>query len=352
MSNNIPPPVWETIPKAVRWFNYAYSLPKVLLSSSKVMLGLTHVGKTNKPLVVTSSIAEDFARLWLHFAQKTLDPRQWDFLIIDSAGSMDTAKFPGCAVIRFVNVYHGQKIDIILRRAVSAEIVFLCDDDKYIIRDVMPFIPYLDHPLTPVVSLSPRTGWKFRINGEEFLPMGSYALVLRRSKWIQQDLRLQSPAKATSRHKIFMPATKPQNSYDTADYTNEQLLLHGYKVVTLPDARATLGFDGLSAPKILLMRYGKDYVRNALVQAEHYRPNSTNAAVMRAMYGMVKVEHLYRAIFGEEPRFLSGFSEAELREIIESNSRLDAEQRAITLEYFQKLDSIVHSLLNGVQEPV
>ena len=293
-------PARDTIPRAIRWFSYSYSLPKTWLSTCKVMLGFKKVGTSEKPLVVTSSISEDYARLWLFFAQQALDPRRWDFLTIDSAGDMDSRKFQGCTVVRFLNLYQGRKTDLLLRRLFRAEIVFLCDDDNYILQDVMPFAARLDGPQTPVVSLSPRSWWKFRINGEEFLPMGSYALVLRRSKWLRQGLRLQSPANLTSPYKVFMSGAKPQTGYDTADYANEQLLLGGYTVVTLPETRAILGFDGLRAPRILLLKYGKAYVKEVLLQAEHYRDGSTNGAVMKAKYAIVKLERLCRAIFRED----------------------------------------------------
>ena len=107
------------------------------------------------------------------FAQKVLSPQQWYFLVVDSTGDMRPEQFPQCAVIRFLNLYHGQKVDILLRRLVRAKIVFLCDDDKYILLDVMPFATGLNELQTPVVSLSPRTWWKFHIQGQEFLPMGS-----------------------------------------------------------------------------------------------------------------------------------------------------------------------------------
>jgi len=345
MLNNDVRPLWETTPRAIRWFNYGYSLPKVWRSSCKIMLGLKQIGTPEKPLVITSSISEDYARLWLFFAQQALDPRQWDFLIVDSAGDMDSRKFQSCQVVRFLNLYHGRKIDILLRRLLRAEIVFLCDDDKYILQDVMPFVAHLDDPRTPVVSLSPRLWWKFRIHGKEFLPMGSYALVLNRSKWLGQGLRLQSPADLTSPYKVFSSNAKPQPRYDTADYANEQLLLRGYTVITLPDNQAILGFDGLSAPRILLLRYGKAYVKEALLQAQHYRDGSINGAVMKAMYGIVKMERLYRTIFHEEPRLSSGFSETELCEIVESNTHLDQEQKTKALAYFQRIDAIYQTLM-------
>ena len=344
MSNNITRPLWEAIPRAIRWFNYCYSLPKVAYSSAGIMMGGQKIGCVEKPIAMTCSISEDYARLWLHFAQKALSPQQWDFLIVDSAGEMRPEKFPGCTVIRFVNLYHGQKVDLLFRHLVQSKFVFLCDDDKYILHDVMPFAPYLNEPRTPVVSLSPRSWWKFRIQGQEFLPMGSYALLLNRFEWLQQGLKLQSPAHLASQYKIFPPEVKQQPRYDTADYANEQLLLRGYHVVTLPDAKATLGFDGLSGPRILLIKYGKAYVKEALLQVNHYRQGSSNGSVMRAIYGIVKTECLYRKIFHEEPRFSSEFSEAELCDIVHNNPLLDAAQKTDMLLYFRQIEGICQTL--------
>lgn len=348
MSNSNTRPLWETIPNAIRWFNYRYSLPKVWRSSCAIILGLKRVGTAEKSLVITGSISEDYARVWLFFAQKALDARQWNFVVVDSAGDMDARKFQGCEVVRFVNLYHGQKIDILLRRLLRAKDVFLCDDDKYVQQDVTPFIALLEDPQTLVVSLSPRFWWKFRIDGKEYLPMGSYGIILNSAKWLEHDLRLQSPAKLTSPYRIFMSDAKPQTRYNTADYANEQMLLQGYTVVTLPDSATLLGFDGLSAPRILLIKYGKAYVKEALARAEHYRDGSINGAVLKAMYGIVKFEHLYRTIFQEEPRFVSGFSETELSEVLENNTQLDSDQKTKAMTYFHDIDIVYQRLVDKV----
>jgi len=154
MSHNNIRPVWETTSQAIRWFSYSYSLPNVWLSICKIMLGLKRIGTSEKPLVITGSISEVYARLWLFFAQQALDPRQWGSLNIDSAGDVDSRKSTGCGVVRCLNLYHGREIGILPRHLLRAETVFLCDDDKYILQDVIPFVTYLDDPQTPGVSLS------------------------------------------------------------------------------------------------------------------------------------------------------------------------------------------------------
>jgi len=44
---------------------------------------------------------------------------------------------------------------------------------------------------------------------------------------------------------------------------NEQLLLSGYNVAILSDAEYVLGFKGLSDKRMLLMKCGKTYVKQA-----------------------------------------------------------------------------------------
>lgn len=337
-------PLWIATVKAIRWFNYWYSLPKVGLASLKILAGFTKIGDPAKPIVMTCSISEDYARLWLYFAQKSLGHDAWEFLIVDSAGDMDMSMFKGCRVIRFLNLYHGQKVDILLRKLIQSERIFLCDDDKYIVKDVSPHLENLNAPETPVVSLSPRAWWKFKIGDQEFLPMGSYALMLRRSFFLEHHLRLQSPAGVRSDLKVFPLGVKHQLSYDTADYANEQLLLKGYKVVTIPEQNVILGFDGLSGRRIVLLKYGKEYLKQSLVQAKHYQEGSGFGGAIRSLYGIVKFEQLYQKVFQTLPRFLSGFSEDELYQIVDQNPNATPEQKDGVRAYFHKLDMTYRQL--------
>lgn len=340
-------PIWIATPKAIRWFNYCYSLPKVWWSSIKILAGMHTVGQIEKPLVMTCSISEDYARVWLYFAQKSLPREKWDFLIVDSSGAMDVMKFPGCCVIRFVNVYHGKKVDWLLRKLLQAENIFLCDDDKYILHDVSKQLEFLQDPQSPVISLSPRTWWYYRMNGQEYLPMGSYALMFKKSVFLHHNLHFQSPRHIISSSKHFRAGVKPQAHYDTADYANEQLLRLGYQVITQPDHESLSGFSGLSAPRILLIKYGKTFVKKALLEAKHYKEGSGNGSTMRAMYGIVKLEQLYRAIFAEEPVLSSHFSEQELWDILEQNSNLDESNREEIRTYFHSLEGISQKLLKA-----
>lgn len=339
------PPLWITTPKAIRWFNYCYSLPKVCWPSLRILAGRRKIGEAGRPLALTCSISEDYARLWLYFAQKALPSDRWDFLIVDSVGDMDPAKFEGCHVIRFLNVYHGKKVDLLLRKALQADIIFLCDDDKYILRDAAETFDAFQTPNTPVISLSPRNWWKFRIGGREFLPMGSYALIFKRRLFLEQRLKFESPQGIQSALRVFPPGVKQHRSYDTADYANERLLLAGYNVATFPENDFVLGFDGLSGRRIVLLRYGKEYAKQTLLEAEHYQEASSNATAVKTFYDIVKFERLYQAVFQTPPTFVSGFSEDELRWLVNANVRAPKPQKERVFERFAETEGIYRRLL-------
>jgi hypothetical protein len=346
------PPLWITVPKALRWFNWRYSLPRTWLSSIKILMGLKKVQASSGKVVITCSISEDYARLWVYFAS-TLKHSGWKVVVVDSAGDMTLSKLGDVELIRFANLYHGRKVDVMIKTTITSPIIFLCDDDKFILSDPTdnPIISSaLQNPQVAAVSLSPRRWWWFEIKGEKYLPMGSYAIIFKRDIFIRHRLTFQSPRGLRSRHKVFAEGVKHQLGYDTADYANERLLLLGYNIITLPENDYITGFDGLSAPRILLLRYGKKYVKQALLEATHFREGSINGAVIKGCYGIVKLEKLYRKIFNESLRFVSGFTEEELIDIVQQNPNIDEDQYKKLMLYFKKIDVIEEELYQHVQK--
>lgn len=338
-------PLWIAVPKAIRRFNLYHSLPRVWISTLFTVLGLSKLRlQSSKVLVLTCSISQDYARVWYHFAQKYLPRDHFEFLIVDSSGDFDPTLFSGCNLLRFANFYHGKKIDFLINRYLMSDLIFLCDDDKYPVSNISYLLDQFADPKVAAISLNPRSWYRFRIGEQDYLPMGSYSLIFRRSIFLKHNLRFR-PYKARSPYKVFPPTVKPQPSYDTADFANEKLLLLGYKIITFDDKEFVIGFDGLSAPRILLMKRGKDYTKKALLNARHFKEGSINGAVLRALYGIVKFEKLYIAIFNEPPKFLSGFSEEELVEIVEKHPELGELDKQNLLNYFHRLESIYRRLV-------
>jgi hypothetical protein len=312
-----------------------------------VLSGCWTVRDPDRLVTLTCSISEDYARIWLRFARQALHPDKWHCLIVDSAGDMNAQKLAGASLVRFANLPHGRKCDLMIRHVIGSEGVFVCDDDKYILSEPTSHQAVrlgLQSPEVAAISLSPRRWWRLRLDGREFLPMGSYAVILKRSVLAKHRLTLESPRGLHAACKVFANGAKEQWSYDTADYANERLLSLGYQVLTLENNPIVAGFDGLSLPRLLLRTYGKAYVKEALVAASDYRLGTINGAVMRGAYGIVKVERLYRQIFNECPEFVSGFSEDELREVLKMNPNIGEEPRKSMDQYFGALEATYASL--------
>lgn len=340
---------WSTY-YARRRFTYIHSLPKVAFSTLKVFSGLTKVGCSGKPTVLVFSICEDYARLWYYFARKFLGSEKWEYLIVDCAGDLDPKKFDGCHLIRFINLYHGIKIGLMMKHVITSDIILLSDDDRYLVKEVTADqLNYFQDPNTAAVSLRPRSWWRFNIDGKEYLPMGTYALLFRRSIFLQHQLDFK-PQKQHSTCKVFPPGVKQQMAYDSADYANEQLLKLGYKIVTLTDQEFTLGYDGLGGKFPLMKLTPKPVLQESLLQSKHFKRGSGNGAVIRALYGHLKTEKLYQAIFHEAPKFKLDFSEGELYDIVEQNQKLSEAQRQEVRAYFEKAETTYQTLVTLAQQ--
>ena len=306
-------PLYVSVPKALRRFKLL-SLPKTLLSTLTVFLG-ARKSKSQRNTIFTFSISEDYARVWHHFAVKNLPEGEWNIVIVDCAGDMDKTRFAGAEVVTFANLAHGAKIDVFLKKYLRSEIVFLCDDDKYILSDLSAAVHELDDPHVAAVSLAPRDWYTLRINGQDFLPMGSYALLLKRELFLKHRLSFKNVPQEF-KNRVVAPGVKRPFGYDCGDYANEKLLELGYTIVTGRYRDCVLGFDGLSAPRIFLMRYGKQFALESLVAAAHFKKGSLNGVMARTLYGIVKFEELYRRMFQKDPTFVSGLTTADLRAVI------------------------------------
>lgn len=341
-------PLWLTTPMALRRFNYGTSLPRTFFSSAVILLGLKRL-YTNKVVVLTTSISQDYARLWYYYAKKSLPKEHFEFVIVDSSGEFKSRYFEGAKLVRFVNFYHGKKVDILIRKFIYSDYIFLCDDDKYIIKanELLSLLSQFTDPKVAVISLAPRRWWYFELDGKIYLPMGSYAIILNRKVFLKHNLRLESPRGHCPYKRFVGENTKQQWDYDTADYANLQLLKLGYRIVTITNDEEVVGFDGMSAPRILLMYRGKHYVRDALLEADHFREGSTNGTIMKGLYCITKFEEVYQYVFAEKPEFVSGFEADELRELVERHPKIQDEEKNQILAYFDRVDSIQRRLVES-----
>ncbi len=338
-------PLWKTMPLAIKKFNLSYSLPNNLLPALPIMAGFRKNKDNGKPTVLICSISEDYVKLWLYFASKFLNNKDWNFLVVDGAGDIDSKILNNdlsVKVIKFLNIYHGQKVDIVLRKIINSNLVFLCDDDKYIISDINPALNLLSDDKIKAVSLCHRTWYKNLINNREYWPMGSYALLFNRKFFIENQIKIKSRRHLKTKNRIFLNNAKSNFGYDTSDYANEQILSMGYNIPTYPEGKYVLGFNNMSGCRILLMYYGVNYIKQVLLQAKHFE--GINGSIINSLYCRSHFEKLFYDAFNKTPKLVSGFNMGDLIDIVNNNRNITQEQKEKILFCFQSIDSTYKKL--------
>jgi len=225
-------------------------------------------------------------------------------------------------------------------------LVFIMDDDKYLVGPVGEHLRSFEDASVAAVSLQPRRWWRLRIEGAIHRPMGSYAVILRRSVLVDNGLKLR-PVRGVFPHKIAEPGAKVQEGFDTADFANLRLLELGYRVITLEGLGPIAGYDGMTAPRLLVEVAGAPYVRRALERCEHAREGSVNGSVFRGLYCAASFEEVFEKTFGEAPLFRTGINRDELREMVRKHAKLDREQKRDLLGYFDSKDEVCEALLRA-----
>lgn len=328
------------------WSIYRFTLlhaPYTVFQTCALLLGIRRFPSTyNRPLAITFSISEDYARLWLWHIQRALPAREWDYVVVDCAGTMRARNFPGAQIVRFMNLPHGNKIDIFLRKCITAREVFICDDDTYCVRSLDAERALLALPRTAVVSLRPRVAYRIQHDGVLHLPMGTYALLINRETIVRENIRFRSP-RGDSHRRVFNrpPGSKNNLSFDTGDYANERLLELGY-AVRHGETGGVTGFFGLTQPRLLLECYSKKRITESILRADRFRAGGAGVALM-GLYSLCTFEKIFRNIFGEHPRFSCGFSASEVRTMAES-SRVSKEERDEIVGKFNTTDALYKTM--------
>lgn len=333
------------------WSIYRFTLlhtPRTVFQTMALLLRIRRLPFTsNRPLAITFSISEDYARLWLWHARRALSPLEWDFAVIDSTGTMRARYFTGASLIRFINVPHGNKIDLFLRRFIHAREVFLCDDDMYCMRSLAAERALFALPRTAIVSLRPRVAYHLRHNGVLHRPMGTYALFINREIIVRENIRFRSP-RGNSCRRVFNrpPGSKNNLSFDTGDYANERLLELEY-AVRHGEPGGVLGFFGLTQPRLLLECYGKKRIKESILRTSRFRVGGGGVALM-GLYSVHTFEKIFMDIFGEPPVFISGFSADELRSMAES-APVPREERDEVMRKFNETDALYKDLRTAAE---
>jgi hypothetical protein len=265
----------------------------------------------------TCSIYPDLTRVWYHFIRRYTDSSEVAPIVYDCGSRLRQGHFPGARIIRHSNVDHGRKIDHCVRRLVETPLLFLTDDDTFLLSERAE--PEAAEALfsddrAAALSYKPRGWWHLEVGGEQHPVMGSYSLVFKPEVIRREGLSFRT--RPTNDPKI----RNGGGYYDTADYANEQLLARGYRVLVPDDsvrARMVRSYSAVSSGFV-------NFARRGLLSRE-YRLTKSRAAWAAELAGSVRsleracgvaaTISLYRRLFDEAPQFEDFFTYDDLAEI-------------------------------------
>lgn len=271
---------------------------------------------TKRTTVFTCSIYPDLTRVWYHFVRKYTDPADVTTVIYDCGSRLRPEHFPGAHILRHANRDHGSKIDHCVRETIETPLMFLSDDDTFILSDeTEPAAAeaLLSDERAAAYSLKPRGWWEWEIDGQSYPVMGSYSLVFKPDVFRKEKLSFRT--RPTTDPRIG----KGRGYYDTADFANEQLIRLGYRVLTPDDGRKKMlrsysavssGFVNFARRRWLQSAYAPAKPRQAL--AEELR---RNIGTLERACGVAAARRLHRALFDETPRFDDFFDYDELADL-------------------------------------
>jgi len=207
--------------------------------------------------ILTFSIAPSLTLVWLAFIRKVRLQCHTQIFIGDCSGGIwpkNKELLEDATILPFQNETHGYKLDHFFARICQAEYVLVCDDDVFFL-DAVPLEWGLSQmradPNLAVVSFLPRQRFTWQINQQEYMPMGSYCLLVRRNIWLKEKLSFKT---------VHQPSINPKSyrgEYDTADFANVELIRRGYRVlIAPPDLRSHLHINhGISGTLMETQNY-------------------------------------------------------------------------------------------------
>jgi hypothetical protein len=224
------------------------AVTRCLLGTAIVGLGATKREAGAGVESLTFSVIPQLTRSWLRTARSAWGPSVSRSVVGDCSGGLgfqrETAENDAVETVPLLNIHHGAKLDLFLRKRCSARFVLVCDDDVFW-RDASPLLWALEaleqDEKVLVASLMPRKQISSVLKGRLEEPMGSDCLLIRRAAWLEQELSF----------KVLWP--NPEEGYDwcydTGDWAHLEMLRRGFKVAIAPQAmrRRLLAFEGISS---------------------------------------------------------------------------------------------------------
>jgi hypothetical protein len=188
--------------------------------------------------------------------------------IYDSSGLLKSDNFPLATIIKFPNLEHGEKIDHFLRIHCKSKYCLLIDDDAFLLNKnalIHGLNWLMQDNKNAFYSYKPRDWWKFNINGEQFCPMGSYALLFKPEIISNHNLSFKT---VPTKNKLIREGS---GYYDTADFIQETLIKLGFFInigeekiqSMIPTFYGTSsGFLSFYKKKFFSKKYKRDSIKN------------------------------------------------------------------------------------------
>ncbi len=246
--------------------------------------------------VLTFSVVPWLTALWGRSLQAALSAKGHRLLVGDCSGGFRGGWLPfvdrgPIRVLPCLNHHHGEKLDLFVSKVCSSELVMVCDDDIFWLRDeplTWALERFAQDPTLAVVSLAPRTLISSALEGRVEEPMGSSCLLIRRSIWQREGCS-------------FRMAPDPRGEdwfFDTCDRANVELLDRGFQIeIAPPEIRR--GLVPLEAVSAWILKAQKHPPRR-LAQIADLPIRRTKA--FRALVTAHRLAHLAGRSVGDESR--------------------------------------------------
>jgi hypothetical protein len=281
----------------------------------------------------TCSIYPDLTRVWYHFLRRYTDPSEVAAVIYDCGSRLRPEHFPGARIVRHANTEHGRKIDHCVRESVATPLLFLTDDDSFLLSaeaEPLAAKALLGDERAAAWSFKPRGWWELEIDGVRHPTMGSYSLVFKPDVIRREGLSFRA-----------RPTDDPQirnggGYYDTADYANEQLIRRRYKVLVPDEAdrgRMVRSYSAVSSGFVNFARRRWTSGRYRLTRSRGEWAAAIRSDLRKLEWacGVAGAVSLHRTLFDEPPRFDEFFTYDDLAELAEGASAPADRLRAVEM---------------------
>lgn len=196
---------------------------------------------------VTFSVVPNLTALWARLMRAAIPDGRARVWIGDCSGGFGPSHHftSGVHAVPMINYLHGLKLDLFLEKFIRSEFFVVSDDDVFWLDETpwrWAMQAFARDPKLAVVSLVPRERFTWELNGQQYQPMGSYCLVVRRAIWLREKLSFQAVPKPSPSQSSYA------GHYDTCDLANVELIQRGYHIaIAPPEIRNHLAvFKGIS----------------------------------------------------------------------------------------------------------